>query len=163
MYQYQRNTKAKTSELTQNEMRQKIHTAAGPVEGLVPMGAASKKEEGKLYALSASPRHELSNRLTDAVRKGEPLVGVEHDRVQYAVKCTRVDGGSVVLQADVARAFRIKQADQTILGVEQDGKGYRVEITPLHQALKQTKSRNEGNKGNKVGGKAPRKTRRAKK
>jgi hemin uptake protein HemP len=137
---YQRSPKAPTAGLTPNQMRESIHTAPGSVEGLVPMGA-SLNQKTTLYPLSASPRHELSNRLKDAFRLGESVVGVEHDGAQYAVRCTEVREGVEGLKADVERAYRARGAGQTVLGVEQDGKRYRVEITPLHRALQTGKGR----------------------
>jgi hemin uptake protein HemP len=138
---YQRSPKAPTSGLTPNQMRESIHTAPGSVEGLVPMGA-SLNQKTTLYPLSASPRHELSNRLKDALRLGENVVGVEHDGSQYAVQCTEIrEGGVDGLKTDVERAHRARAAGQTVLGVEQDGKRYRVEITPLHRALQTGKGR----------------------
>jgi hemin uptake protein HemP len=110
-------------------MRERIHTIPGAVEGLVPMGAALPTNATELYALSAAPQYDLSSRLKDALRHKEPVVGIEHKGRRYTVKCTRIPSGE--LKADVERAFRAKQPNQTVLGLEQGEKGYRVEITPL--------------------------------
>ena len=133
---YDRNkSTTKISGLTPNEMRERVHTAPVEVKGLVPMQAADVSQgEGKLYALSAAPQFDLSNRLKDAFRNKEPLVGIEHKGRRYTVKCNRVTNEES-LQDMVSRMFKAKQTDQTVLGVDQAGRQYCVEITPLGQTV----------------------------